>query len=920
MDKTTEQLAQELKEFKQRLQLLETSTDWIWSIDLAGNIIYSNPAIVGLLGYEVEEVVGGSSFPFMHPDDQSLILEMYQKAVSRKEGWSNWEIRWLHKNGSVRFFESTAQPVFDEDGNLTGYNGIDRDITQRKQAEKELLQYKALITQLNDLVYICDTQGNILLVNDVFEEFTGRAPKEFYGKSFVPLFDEENLQKAMDLYNRTLHGESLRFELAFKDTGILCEYKSIPFRDNKGNIIGVIGIARDIMRHKKNEEELDNYKHLEDLVSQRTEELQKWKNVFDHAEWGIAISTGSPAFFGKVNPQMTKMYGYSQEEMMGMAVSNIFLPEDQKKVAEYAQKSIKEGNCTFETRQQRKNGSVFPVLINLTAVKDNRGNLLYHVASIQDITELKEAENRIKESDFRYQRLVESMSEGLCVINQHSEITYVNPRLCEMFDRSENEIVGYPVTDFMNDASRDRFLEEMKKRRVGKATTYELTYVQQGGNEVFTLTSGTPIMGDNNQHQGSFAVITDVTKLKKTEYELAIAKEQAESASLAKTKFLTNMSHEIRTPLGAIIGFNQILLNKSKELSLPEEYKKYQKNIHNSANLLNELINNILDLSKIESGKLEAIEEDFYLDNLIKGLFETYDYQARQKGVHFSYHIDPNILSPIRADKNKISEILINLIGNAIKFTPAGKEVKLKVVRDNSILAFMVIDHGIGIPKDRQSIIFDAFEQVDRSIAYRYGGTGLGLAISQKLATIMGGKINVVSEEGRGSNFCVLLPYQEAAESIPRDTAYTTFPPLSFIDSDASPSSFLTGTTILVVEDNLMNQELIAALFVNLGVQLHFANNGKEGIEKALALQEEGTLPDLILMDIQMPIMDGIEATQHIRSDPELKNIPVVALSADAFAEQQAQALSIGMNDYLTKPIEMDNLLLVLQKYLQKES
>ncbi len=388
--------------------------------------------------------------------------------------------------------------------------------------------------------------------------------------------------------------------------------------------------------------------------------------------------------------------------------------------------------------------------------------------------------------------------------------------------------------------------------------------------------------------------------------ELKIAQQNAEQANQAKTAFIANISHEIRTPLGAILGFIQVLLNKSKTIPLPKDFHTFQQNIHTCAQNLLEMINNFLDISKIEAGKIEIVEEDFHLQNLVQEIFDVHEILACQKGIFLSYEINSELPVAIRTDRTKIIQILNNLLSNAVKFTPAGKEVKLKVTGKENVIAFLVIDQGIGIPKERQQAIFEAFEQVDDSISRNFGGTGLGLAITKKMVEILGGSIGVTSRGvDQGSNFSVRIPYQEALS------------PLVVQERMSSEAiQFSKEQRILVIEDNLMNQGLIRALFEEFGLEVEFANNGKVGVERVQTLKKEGKLPDLILMDMQMPVMDGLTAIQKIRNDLECENLTIVALSADAFFEQQQQAYRVGVDDYLTKPIDFKRLRMVLTKYL----
>ena len=386
--------------------------------------------------------------------------------------------------------------------------------------------------------------------------------------------------------------------------------------------------------------------------------------------------------------------------------------------------------------------------------------------------------------------------------------------------------------------------------------------------------------------------------------QLSVAKNEAESANVAKTQFLANMSHEIRSPLNAIVGFSQILNKEAKVINLKKDFIRYLDNIRVSGQNLSEIINNILDLSKIEANKMSLDLESLNIEQIFKGIYHINKGKAQEKELHFTYDIGPNLPRLIETDRTKLNQVLMNLISNAIKFTSRGKSVTMKVehISDGSI-QFSVEDEGVGISKDNLETIFLPFKQADSTVTRKYGGTGLGLAITKELVTLLGGKIWVESVEGEGSSFFFSLPVEEV------DVEQGN-------DEDALDKSYIFSSenVVLVVEDNQLNQEMVAALFKQINLQFILAENGKIAVEKTMELK-----PNLILMDMHMPVMDGIEATKKIRAMPEFKHTPIIALSADAFSEQQKVAFEAGVNKYVTKPIDFPKLMPIMAKYLKIE-
>lgn len=505
-----------------------------------------------------------------------------------------------------------------------------------------------------------------------------------------------------------------------------------------------------------------------------------------------------------------------------------------------------------------------------------------------EIERRKEAETALRYSRQAYKTLVETAPDIIYRINKEGYFTYVNPIGFEISGFTEDEVYNMRYIDVVEDHFKKRMgAYYIKQVRDEVESTYMEFPLKNKWDREIWVGQKVQLIYKDGEYDGVLAIARDITEVRKIREDLKSAKIEAEASSKAKEAFLANMSHEIRTPMNAIVGMSKLL----RQTEINSEQAKYLNAISTSSSNLIVLINDILDLSKIESGKLELEKLGFNLNELIESLYYSQKMLADQKDIAFHYTIDSNIPKALYGDPYRLNQILTNLINNAIKFTAKGRvelAVHHKILNDRiSTIEFRIRDSGIGIAREKLNDIFEVFSQADNSITRKYGGTGLGLAITRHLVKLMEGEMDVQSTLNVGTEFKVQIPLQ-IAEKVD----------IKVEEKINSELLDLQGLRLLLVEDNRINRMLAFSLLNKWGVSYDWAEHGEEAIE----LLKKNPY-DIILMDMQMPIMGGLEATEIIRNDLDL-DIPIIALTANAFKDDANRCITSGMNDVVTKPFE----------------
>jgi PAS domain S-box-containing protein len=769
---------------------------------------------------------------------------------------------------------------------------IIKSYNDKKQKEK----FETLLNNATDGVHILDANGNIIMCSNSFARMLGYTKKEVLKLNVA---DWENnipqnklIKSIKELLQKPNSFETIHKRKDGSTFDVQISASSIVLDDK----VYLYASSRDISEQKTQEQK----------IKDTNEKLTLFKHVIENVNVGVVIADTKGEDFSTiyVNKAFQKITKYTKEDILGKNCRILQAQDREQSVINKIKYTIaNQKTIKVEIKNYKKTGEMFWNYLILTPLFDENKKLIYYVGIQNDITEQKIIQDTVQRQKLEFEAIFHYSKDGIAILDLNSN--FID------FNNAYLEITGYTREELLTKSCIQMSIEEDIKRtkkaldevlEKGFINNFEKScYTKQG--ELTTINMSVVLMPDKQRLLISTKNITKETTLRK---EIIKAKDLAQKSNQAKSEFLANMSHEIRTPLNGIIGLTDLVLNTNLNI----EQKDYLQKVKLSSKSLLNIINDILDYSKIEAGKLDIVNEEFEIKKLIENISNLFNYKITNKGLDFNITIDEQIDYSVIGDSLRITQILNNFIGNSFKFTSNGFiNIDIKLLqkdKDNIRLKFLVIDSGIGIAKDNQEKLFKSFSQEDSSTTKKYGGTGLGLVISKQLINLMDGEIIFDSQKDKGSTFGFILNLKTGNKIKQIDTNDN--------NQNKEISIELTNEhSALIVEDNQINQLVASKLLENIGFKVTIVNDGLEAIHIT-----QIKVFDIIFMDLQMPNMDGFEATKKIRE--KNTTTPIIALSAAVMQKDKEQTFEAGMNEHLAKPIVKSALNKVVEKYFKTQT
>ncbi len=911
-----------LAESEEKLSVtLGSIGDAVMTTDAESRVVRLNPVAETLTGWTWAEAAGrpvDEVFRIVNKDTRQAATIPVTETLNKGtvQGLANHTVL-IARDGRECDIADSCAPIRERDGAVIGAVLVFRDVTTEYAVQQALRDSSALIetvlnTVADGIITFHAGDGTVAKANPAAERIFGYTNHELVGRDFSLLVPELGRDHVDDSYEYYKPNDEARAKgLGREVVGRRKNNTTVPIEIavsemTLGGKRYFTGIVRDITARKQVEAALREAGALQNAIFNSA----NFSSIATDAQGVIQIfNVGAERMLGyaaadvlnKITPAEISDPGevIARAKALSDELGTPILPGFEALVFK-ASRGIED---IYELTYIRQDGSRFPAVVSVTALRDDKNAIIGYLLIGTDNTarklveaEQRKLDQRLRDQQFYTRSLIESNSDAIMTTDPSGIITDVNRQMEALTGCTRDELIGAPFKDYFTDPER----AEAAIRQVLSEKTvsdYELTARARNGTATVVSYNATTFYDRHRTLQGVFAAARDVTERKRVEVELKKAKAAAESASRTKSEFLASMSHEIRTPMNAIMGIADLLA----KTPLSVEQDKFVQIFRRAGDNLLNLINDILDLSKVEASQLELEQTGFSLRDLLGKVMEMVEVRAREKGLVLVCDIVSSVPSDLIGDPTRLQQVLLNLLGNAIKFTESGT-VTLRVTMDGNFavptaLRFTVSDTGIGIADAKLSRVFERFTQADSSTTRRFGGSGLGLTISKRLVELMGGRIWAESTVNQGSEFSFAVPF----ELWVGDRRQTMAP------INAEPEAALLPLRILLVEDSLDNCTITVAYLSDTPYRVEIAANGAIAFEMFAAGHY-----DLVLMDRQMPVMDGLTATRAIRAWEQANQriaTPIIALTASALKGDREQCLSAGCTAFLTKPIRQDVLL-----------